>query len=199
MLDPVTFRQQNAYSDLMAPYVSLPINPETLKDDELLLCSHSLLGFSFSQKKWGVFAISKVADVQWNAAAFNKLVMDPKKRDLVHTLVKSHRNDGVQFDDIVEGKGKGLVGLLSGSPGVGKTLTAEVVSEVTKRPLYMVSAGELGTQVSEVDERLEMVLEITRRWGCLLLIDEADVFLQKRDCLDLQRNSLVSIFLRRLE
>lgn len=199
MLDPVTFRQQNAYSDLMLPYVSLPVNPETFKDDEFLLCSHSLLGFSFSQKKWGVFAISKVTDVQWNAAAFNKLVMDSKKRDLVHTLVKSHRNDGVQFDDIVEGKGKGLVGLLSGSPGVGKTLTAEVVSEVTKRPLYMVSAGELGTQVYEVDERLEMVLEITRRWGCLLLIDEADVFLQKRDGLDLQRNSLVSIFLRRIE
>lgn len=199
MLDPVTFRQQNTYSDLLSPYVSVPAKAESLTENELLLCSHCMLGFSFAQKKWGVFAISKVSDVHWNASAFDKLVMDLKKRDLVHSLVKSHRNDGAQFDDIVQGKGKGLVGLLSGSPGVGKTLTAEVVSEVTQRPLYMVSAGELGTRVDEVDERLEMVLEITRRWGCLLLIDEADVFLQKRDGLDLKRNSLVSIFLRRLE
>jgi ATP-dependent Lon protease len=70
--------------------------------------------------------------------------MDTKKRNLIHSLVKSHKNGSETFDDIVAGKGKGLVGLLSGSPGVGKTLTAEVIAEVTRRPLYMLSAGELG-------------------------------------------------------
>lgn len=74
-----------------------------------------------------------------------------------------------------------------------------MVAEVTKRPLYMVSAGELGTNMETVDERLQMVLEITRRWGCVLLMDEADVFLQARDTINLERNALVSIFLRRLE
>jgi AAA+ superfamily predicted ATPase len=100
---------------------------------------------------------------------------------------------------VVSGKGKGLVGLLSGSPGVGKTLTAEVIAEVTKRPLYMLSAGELGTYVGDVEKKLDMVLEVTRQWGCVLLIDEADVFLQERDGLDLERNAMVSVFLRRLE
>lgn len=70
---------------------------------------------------------------------------------------------------------------------------------MTKRPLYMLSAGELGTDIRSVDDHLEMVLEITRRWGCVLLMDEADVFLQARDVIDLKRNALVSIFLRRLE
>jgi SpoVK/Ycf46/Vps4 family AAA+-type ATPase len=88
---------------------------------------------------------------------------------------------------------------LSGNPGVGKTLTAEVIAEVTKRPLYMLSAGELGTHVDAVEKKLDMVLEVTRQWGCVLLIDEADVFLQERDGLDLERNALVSVFLRRLE
>jgi len=29
------------------------------------------------------------------------------------------------FDDVIQGKGKGIIMLLSGPPGVGKTLTAE--------------------------------------------------------------------------
>jgi AAA+ superfamily predicted ATPase len=137
--------------------------------------------------------------VVWNLDAFSKLVMDTRKRNLIHSLVKSHRNGAETFDDVVSGKGKGLVGLLSGNPGVGKTLTAEVIAEVTKRPLYMLSAGELGTQVADVEKKLDMVLEVTRQWGCVLLIDEADVFLQERDGLDLERNAMVSVFLRRLE
>ncbi|KAF7954840.1 uncharacterized protein EAE97_000099 [Botrytis byssoidea] len=94
-------------------------------------------------------------------------------------------------------KGK-VVGLLSGSPGVGKTLTAEAVAEVTSRPLYQVSTGELGIDADKVDKRLGMILEITTRWGCVLLIDEAEIFLATRGN-DLARDTLVSIFLRRLE
>jgi len=137
-------------------------------------------------------------DVQWNQEAFKTLVIDEDRRILIHALVKAHRNDEEAFDDIVQNKGQGLVGLLSGSPGVGKTLTAEAVAEVTQRPLYMISTGELGIEADKVDSRLGMILDITRRWGCVLLIDEADVFLATRGH-DLTRDSLVSIFLRRLE
>ncbi|KAF1994363.1 hypothetical protein P154DRAFT_585815 [Amniculicola lignicola CBS 123094] len=76
-------------------------------------------------------------------------------------------------------KGQGLAGL-SGAPGVSKALTAEAVAEVIQRPLYMVSAGELGIEPVVVHKRLGMILEVTGRWGCVLLIDEADVFLAAR-------------------
>lgn len=62
----------------------------------------------------------------------------------------------------------------------------------------MVSTGELGIDADVVDKRLDTILEITRRWGCVLLIDEADVFLSLRGQ-DLAKDTLVSIFLRRLE
>jgi hypothetical protein len=199
MLDSKILLQQNEYTDLLKPPVEIETEASSLSDEDLLFCNHCIGGFGFRQKKWCLFSISLLQPIVWNLNAFEKLVMNEQKRSLIHSLVKSHRNGSDTFDDFVSGKGKGLVGLLSGNPGVGKTLTAEVIAEVTERPLYMFSAGELGTKVDHMERALDMVLEVTRQWGCVLLIDEADVFLQERDGLDLERNAMVSVFLRRLE
>jgi hypothetical protein len=200
MVDPAAFRLHNPnHRLLLAPWVPIAIDAKKLRPEQQLVCNHRLLGFSLSKKQWGAFAISGLKNVEWNEAAFAKLIIEPNRRNLICSLVSAHRNDANGFDDIVQDKGKGLVGLLSGSPGVGKTLTAEVVAELTHKPLYMISAGELGTDIEKVDKRLEMVLDITKRWNGVLLIDEADVFLQARSDMDLIRNALVSIFLRRLE
>jgi MoxR-like ATPase len=44
--------------------------------------------------------------------------------------------------DIVRGKGKGLIILLHGAPGTGKTSTAETIAEATGRPLLLVTCGK---------------------------------------------------------
>lgn len=89
--------------------------------------------------------------------------------------------------------------VLHGPPGTGKTLTAEGISELLKCPLYMVSAGELGTDSRYLESELQKILDICHAWGAILLLDEADVFLEKRNMHDIHRNALVSIFLRQLE
>lgn len=88
---------------------------------------------------------------------------------------------------------------MHGPPGTGKTLTAEGIAELLKCPLYMVSAGELGTNPRELEAELNKILDIAHSWGAVLLLDEADVFLEKRTIQDIHRNALVSIFLRLLE
>lgn len=92
-----------------------------------------------------------------------------------------------------------LLAVLHGPPGTGKTLTAEGISELLKCPLYMVSAGELGTDSRVLEGELQRILDICHAWGAILLLDEADVFLEKRNMHDIHRNALVSIFLRQLE
>lgn len=63
----------------------------------------------------------------------------------------------------------------------------------------MVSAGELGTDPAKLELELQKILDIAHSWGAVLLLDEADVFLEKREVHDIHRNALVSIFLRLLE
>lgn len=75
----------------------------------------------------------------------------------------------------------------------------KAVAEFTHRPLYVVTCGELGTTAEDLEESLDRVLDIASAFGAILLLDEADVFLEQRTPQDLQRNALVSIFLRLLE
>jgi SpoVK/Ycf46/Vps4 family AAA+-type ATPase len=104
-------------------------------------------------------------------------------------------------NDFVKGKGEGRIFLLHGSPGVGKTCTAECVAELTKRPLLSITSGQLGTSGPNVfiEKQLNTYLKLGERHGSIVLLDEADVFLERRRTSDLARNGLVSIFLRTLE
>ncbi|KUI63725.1 ATPase family AAA domain-containing protein 3B [Cytospora mali] len=169
-------------------------------DEEYLIASPVVLGFSFGEKLWLEFTVSGIKDISWNEKAYESLVLEPKTKETVKALVESHKYHAAEsIDDVIQGKGKGLVTVLHGPPGTGKTLTAEGISELLKCPLYMVSAGELGTDSRVLEGELQRILDICHAWGAILLLDEADVFLEKRNMHDIHRNALVSIFLRQLE
>lgn len=89
--------------------------------------------------------------------------------------------------------------LLHGAPGVGKTSTAECIAEEYRKPLFPVTCGDLGLTAAEVERELQEKFHLAELWDCVLLLDEADVFLAERTRHDLQRNSLVSVFLRVME
>lgn len=82
---------------------------------------------------------------------------------------------------------------------MGKTLTAEAVAEVAKRPLMVVSSGEIGSNVGTVEKRLRVEIELAEAWNAVLLLDEADVFMAERDDNHIERNAITSVFLRELE
>lgn len=59
--------------------------------------------------------------------------------------------------------------------------------------------GDLGDNAKDVQENLNNNFTLAHRWGCVMLLDEADVFLQARDKMSMARNAVVSVFLRTLE
>lgn len=174
--------------------------PQCFTEEELLIASPVVLGFAFSEKLWLEFSLSGIDDIQWNAEAFTSLVLPSRIKQNLRGLVSSHRfNAAKTIDDVIQGKGKGLNVVLHGPPGVGKTLTGESIAEYLKCPLYAVSAGELGTNSKTLEQDLNRIMDITHSWGAILLLDEADVFLEARQPHDIHRNSLVSVFLRLTE
>lgn len=124
-----------------------------------------------------------------------KMVLPEDHRDLLDILT----TDISAFtSDIVEGKSAGNIIMCVGSPGLGKTLTAEVYAEVIERPLYSIHAGALGTNADDMKKNLRTILTRAKRWNCVLLLDEADVFVMQRGA-SLTQNAIVAEFLRTLE
>ncbi|GAA6042221.1 hypothetical protein NBRC10512_007256 [Rhodotorula toruloides] len=169
--------------------------------EQLHLLLPSIHGFSLRAKRFGKFLISRLSPVIWRDESFSHLVIPASYRQIVKALVTVHAGELKEklMVNAVEGKGNGLVMAFHGAPGTGKTLTAEAVAEHLRRPLYVVSAGELGMTAQTLDNQLKNVLELATAWNAVILIDEADIFLTKRDTRQLERNALVGIFLRLLK
>ncbi|KDQ49905.1 hypothetical protein JAAARDRAFT_42499, partial [Jaapia argillacea MUCL 33604] len=172
-------------------------------DEKLLyLLPPEVYGFNLTRKTWSEFSAEKLEPVVFDENAWDHLVMDPDIKILIKGLVEVTRNANSStkiITDVISGKGGGLISVLHGPPGTGKTLTAEAVAEHLKRPLYMVGSSELSTTPSYLETNLRSILNLATAWDAVLLIDEADVFLERRSLHELERNALVSVALRVLE
>ncbi|KAH6876627.1 P-loop containing nucleoside triphosphate hydrolase protein [Thelonectria olida] len=170
-----------------------------MKDEEYMICDDKVAGYSLQHHKWGWFGVNTIQEVEFDDDAFSCLIIQPKFKDMMLSLVKSHTAETNDFDDFIKGKGKGLIFLLHGDPGTGKTLTAESIADYVRRPLIRMDMSALGSSPGEIEESLTATFEVARKWNAITLLDEADVFLEQRRNSDLQRNHLVGTFLRSLE
>ena len=145
-------------------------------------CRSAVRGYCLSSKSWAEFEIKRIADIRWNKDAFDALVIPPARKRLLEALVKQQQENKADaaFDDVVQGKGQGLIMLLAGPPGTGKTLTAESIADRLQLPLYAVSSSELGDSSKEIETQFGHILKLAASWDAVLLIDEADAFLEKR-------------------
>ncbi|KAJ5537503.1 hypothetical protein N7494_006982 [Penicillium frequentans] len=181
-----------------------------LSEDELLICSPTVHGFSFQEKLFMEFAVSDLSDMQWFPESFDCLKIPEGSKRLLLSLAKTRlgRTPMVPFDDFVAGKGRGLNILLqsvtigANTFGVGKTSTVEAAAEFFNLPLYSISAGELDVDHGDpnaLDKQLKRIFKIAKHFDAILLLDEADAFMERRIASLGGHNRLVTVFLRNLE
>ncbi|CAG9981746.1 unnamed protein product [Clonostachys byssicola] len=201
--DPDTITNGDKLDDInnLANLAQLVINRFKISLEDFSLLFPALVpAFGLKSKEWLWLCSDSLQDVNWSLTAFDSLQLESRTKDLIECLVKGHMSKlATAFDDVIPGKGQGLVFLLHGAPGLGKTLTAESVADYLKKPLYSISGGELSTDVTKVEQRLNEIFSLTKRWDAVTLLDEADVLLCKRNSADMDRNAIVGVFLRMME
>ena len=194
-----------SYQNILDPYLS---------DDYVMLLPLRVYGYAMLNRKWFPLDINLVNGIDpgqahITATRYEDLVLPDGHKKLLQAIVKNQVRDPKQTRsgrkgdldefqmDVVKGKGKGLIILLHGAPGVGKTSTAECVAAQLGRPLLPITCGDISTEVDKAEEKLQEFCRLAHRWRSVLLLDEADVFLAKREKSDITRNGLVSgAFLR---
>lgn len=99
------------------------------EDEQYMLCPPRLLGYILSEKQWAQLQVTSIREIPpndphdaWNTRL--QLADDNKTKNMLFSLVQSHvstisqeanpEEGGLEVNDIIPGKGKGLVILLYG-------------------------------------------------------------------------------------
>ncbi len=175
-------RPIETHSKVLKKNVPVPVHP-------LIYC------FDLSTHDFYWRHVNDLEPYPYDPTLRDKLILPKSHRDLLDVLTSDL---DVFSGDIIRGKSAGNIIVAKGLPGLGKTLTAEVYSELTETPIYAIHAGTLGTSASSVENALKVIFKRQRRWKCAVLLDEADVFVRTRGE-DIVQNSIVAEFLRTLE
>lgn len=185
--------------------------PTDLCEEDLVLLPKRMFAYVLRERRFVPIDINFLKPIRREQGVFENLRILQDYKDIVRGLVGSHFEKKTierkyidiaaegPSQDLIQGKGRGLVVLLHGVPGVGKTATAEAVAMENQKPLFVITCGDLGLSPSEVERSLTNVFRLAHMWDCVLLLDEADVFLSQRSKQDMKRNALVSVFLRVLD
>ena len=167
------------------------------------LCPPRFFGYSLKTKTVAQFKVSAAKPAKSaNKKPFTEeLQLRNEDKEMLMALVEQQLDRSQMANtDIVDSKGRNLVILLYGPPGVGKTLTAETLALAAGKPLLVVTVAEIGLDAARAEHRLEEVFERATSIDAILLVDEADIFLETRDgTTEVGRNALVSVLLRALE
>ncbi|KAI0531822.1 hypothetical protein GGR58DRAFT_518205 [Xylaria digitata] len=84
-----------------------------------------------------------------NSTFNNQLQLGSDAKDFILKSVQAHTISGKRSQGLnafAPGKGRGLVIMLYGQPGVSKTLTAESVAQITNKPLLSAGVSDIGTK-----------------------------------------------------
>ncbi|KAF2444043.1 P-loop containing nucleoside triphosphate hydrolase protein, partial [Karstenula rhodostoma CBS 690.94] len=179
-----------------------PDKVEELSDHQYLLMASHMYAHILQDREFDIVDVGNLTEPTIVEDAINRLVMDEVNKGVIKAIARTYTEDkaGARFKaDFIYGKGEGQILLLHGPPGTGKTLTAESVAEFTKRPLLNLTPADLGEEAYALETNLMRFFKYANEWDAVVLIDEADVYLEARSEKDLKRNGIVSIFLRALD
>ena len=68
----------------------------------------------------------------------------------------------------------------------------ECIAQYKKCPLLSLAIGDIGIDPAEAEKNLTFYFTRAKQWNAMLLIDEADIYMERRENQDLTRSSLVS-------
>ncbi|GAM34113.1 hypothetical protein TCE0_015r01483 [Talaromyces pinophilus] len=171
-----------------------------LTEHQLLLLYPETAVYGLKLKQWMMTTVDYIREIVPSVDTISNLVIGEEELRTIRALSNKQNSKSKQWAaDFIEGKGTGQIILLHGPPGVGKTYTVETIAEWLHRPLLALTVADIGTVETLVEQHLFKWFNLAEAWNAVLLVDEADIFLERRQNRDLGRNGLVSAFLRRME
>ena len=158
-------------------------------DKFLLLLPDTCPAYDLEGKRWLTLSVSRIRNVNWNDRLFNDLALQGSTKLYLLAMVGPS----------LSANKNGHVILFQGGAGTGKTFAAKAIAEHVKRPLYRIDVSDIGGSVIELEKSLRIAVSQGTRWGCVLLLEEADVDLEAGAPSEFSRNAMVVVLLSILD
>jgi hypothetical protein len=171
---------------------------ESMKPQVLMTCPPDIAVYLLPELRWSTMDIDKIQDLVVDRDRdLDQVIMDRSYKRLLRILVlgKALGEESHASSTLVT---NGTTVLLHGAPGTGKTFCVECLAERFKKPLLRLTHGKLGGSMHELAKSLEESFQLSDRWGCIMLLDDVDVFLSQR-ANDLTQNLMGTLFMQLVE
>ena len=176
-----------------ASWDKIDVKAEVFDDEKACLCPPVIRCVNVQTQKGYIVTVGDLKQVEWKSTAIEKLVLDAERKRMLLRLIRYHLSNKQKDEgDLISHKGNGLIVVLHGPPGNGKSFAAESIAEHFQTPLIAMSIGDLIADQRNIEDRLEKVFKVASKWQAVLLVDEADVVLEARFIEDVRRNAIVS-------
>jgi AAA+ superfamily predicted ATPase len=162
----------------------------------LFLLPPTIHGYDISERQWKRLLTSNTSPVIWNKRAFDHIILRADAKDeALYTVASSMLTRG-NISGSYGDNSDNMKLHFCGGPGAGKTFTAEALAEWMERPLYRITSDEIGTDPRNAEKIFNGILTTRTAWRCVVLFENADIFVQRRSLADkFHNNALVSAFL----
>lgn len=150
-------------------------NIPPVPEDDITLLPRIMPGFDLERKSWGLFDVDEVEPIKFNENAWKHIVLDESSKDVIEGVVGSF---DFSKEAIADEEQTGLVVLLHGPSGTGKTATVEAIAEHFRRPLYSLAACSLPLDMTLLVDTLTSRLDAARSWNAIVLIEAGDILMQ---------------------
>lgn len=144
-------------------------------EDDIALLPRFMPGFDLERKSWGLFDIDEVEAIKFNENAWKHIVLDESSKNVIEGVVGAF---DFSEEAVADEEQAGLVILLHGPTGTGKTATVEAIAEHFKRPLYSLSVYSLPLDTILLVDTLTSRLDAARSWNAIVLIEAGDILMQ---------------------
>ncbi|OJD24079.1 hypothetical protein ACJ73_04560 [Blastomyces percursus] len=182
------------------------LHQHELEDEQVLLLPNRLCGYSLQSHKWYPLYVDRLIPTEAPSTSLHEIILPPGHKEMLTSLVRAQspgirrsHDDSPYELDIIVGRRRGVIILLHGAPGTGKTATAAALASSLNRPLFLIRIAALGTTSREMEQNLTQLFQLAERWDCIILIREVDTLLQSRTRTDREGDNMSSVFLDALE
>lgn len=140
--------------------------------------------------------MDRLEEVVWGSQLLSNLALEKSEQYLMRTLMT--RSNKAAYD-LLDPRHRGRVLLMQGGPGTGKTLVAQGLADVLRRPFLRFNCAERLIGRITVEDMLRQAQFYNLKFHCVVAFDNVETLLEGRGSNGVFYNSFAAFFMEQIK